>query len=415
MAAPAAKQSLERALGLWDLVGFGVASIMGSGGFNLIGEGVVQGGRYFPVALGFVIALFQGASKVYEEAYKAFRSNTSESDVVQQEFGSVAAKATGVTILGFNIFAVSTILVFAAKNMFPGGKWHGQIAVAILILGVMTAFSLKGIELNKTVITFFAACIVGLLALASSIGLIEGFGPGGTGPFEYPAKILEPKNFVQSVLFFYFILSGFDDLMKFTEETKEPDKDIPRSFFLANGVSALLTIGVSYAFVHVLTLKKGSGAPATNNAIGMIIESALGKPSAAIVYWVGIFLMLVTAFVSFLAITRYIYGLSEKIDSKSTDDERAGAFNTFLRWLRDLNAEKVPWRSVLFTFALTSGAILMNHTQTLVKISDLFLTLTMLFVSGAVTKMRLQKGEKPVIEGLTTAAFLGLLSTCCLG
>jgi basic amino acid/polyamine antiporter, APA family len=407
-------QQLKRALGLWDLVGFGIASIMGSGGFNLISEGVVQGGRWFPAAIALIATLFQGASKAYDEAYKVFKSNTAESDVVQQQFGSTASKLTGLSILGFNIFSVSTILVFAAKNLFPAGKWHGQIGIALLILSAMFGFSLKGIELDKQVIGFFAACIVGLLAFASAIGLVEGFGPNGTPPDAWPAALDKTPSFLKSVLFFYFILSGFDDLMKFTQESKDPDKDIPRSFYLSNGISTVLTTGVAYAFVHVLTLRRGSTTIPTKNAIGMILESALGPPTGTAIYWLGIFLMIVTAFVSFLAVTRYIYSLADKVDSYSTEDEKAGPFNRFLHWLQDLNAAAVPWRAVLLTFSLTSLGILMNHTETLVKISDFFLTLTMFSVTSAVTKMRLSKGEAPWIEGATATGFLGLLSTWLL-
>lgn len=55
--------SLAKSLNLFDLVGFGVASILGSGGFNLIGDGIRAGGAQFPLALGGVSLLFQGASK----------------------------------------------------------------------------------------------------------------------------------------------------------------------------------------------------------------------------------------------------------------------------------------------------------------------------------------------------------------
>lgn len=398
---------LDRVLGLTDLVAFGVASIMGSGGFNLISEGIVNGGPWFPAAIGLIATLFQGASKVYSEAYAAFKSNTAETDIVKQEFGSGTAAFTGLSILGFNIFSVSTILVFAAKNMFPKGTWSGQIGVAILILAAMTGFSLKGIELNKQVIGFFSACIVGLLAFASSIGLVEGLGPTGTAPDAYPDALSKTPNFATSIFFFYFILSGFDDLMKFTEETKDPDRDIPRSFYISNALSTLLTVGVAYAYVHVLTLQRRGQPLHTENAIGHIIESALGKPSAEIIYWLGIFLMLITAFVSFLAVTRYLYGLG--------DQKHPGRVGDILQWLQDLNAEKVPWRSVLMTFGLTAAGILMNHTHTLVRVSDLFLTLTMLTVSGAVTKYRWSKtGRVPWIEGLTAAGFAALLVECCV-
>lgn len=411
---PPQSQGLEKSLTLWDLLAFGLGSIMGSGGFNLIGEGVKQGGPLFPAAIGIVAALFQGASKVYQEAYTMFKSNTAESDVVEAALGRPASLFTAVSILGFNIFSVSTILVFAAKNIFPKGQWHGQIGLALVILGAMTSFSMKGIDLNKQAVGFFSTVIVGLLVFASSIGLVEGLGPGGTSATAFPAALSSTPSFMKSILFFYFVLSGFDDLMKFVQETKDPDNDIPRSFYMSNGISTLLVVGVAYAFVHVLTMRGGGGRAPTENAIGMIIESALGPPAGTMVYWLGIFLMIVTAFVSFLAVSRYMYALPERLDGGGADAEtKAGGLLGSLKALQELNAAKVPWRSVLLTFVLTAVGILMNHTETLVRITDVFLTLMLMMVSGAVAKLRWEKGEIPWIEGATAAGFTTLLFACC--
>ncbi len=399
-------KELKRALGLWDLTAFGVASIMGSGGFNLISKGVIEGGPWFPVALLLVALLFMGASKIYEEAYKLYKSNTTESDIVRDQIGQWAADLVSVSIMGFNVYSISTILVYAAQNIFPNGSWTGQVGFATLILSAMTGFSLKGIELNKSLINFFSATIIAILTFATGIGLVQGFGPSGTPPDAFPSVLKTTPNFVQSILFFYFTLSGFDDNMKFVEEAKNPDQDIPKSFYLSNGISAALTAGVAYAFVHVLTLMRKPPSQYVTNALGVIIESALGKPSSQIVYVLGIFLMLTTAFVSFLAGSRYLYSLVE--------DTKGAEAKEWLKWLDDLNSNNVPWRAILLSSGLVVSGLLLNHTQNLVRISDFFLTLVMFTVGAAVTKARWTKGEIPWIEGLTTAGFAGLLSTCCI-
>lgn len=57
--------NLNKTLTLKDLVLFGVISIFGSGGFNLIGRAITQGGPQWPLALGGAAALFLGSSKTY--------------------------------------------------------------------------------------------------------------------------------------------------------------------------------------------------------------------------------------------------------------------------------------------------------------------------------------------------------------
>lgn len=392
---PTPQGGLSKSLGLTDLLGLGIASILGSGGFNLVGQAVKDGGPWYPAALGAVGTLFFGASKVYTEAYKLYKSNTSESDAVKAAFGDGVSKITGLSILGFNLFSVSTILVFMSKTIFPKGTWHGQIGVALMALSAMTAFSLKGIDVNKGIVNFLSACIVGLLTTATTVGLVEGFGPYGPGAEAYPANLSPTPKFTESILYLYFVLAGFDALMKFVEETKEPERDIPRAFYMSNALSLLLVIGFSYAFIHALTLRP-TATVNPDNALGTILATALGPQSKHVAHWVGLFLMVTTAFVAFLSITRYLYGIGEEMEE--------------VQWLRELNEEKVPWKAVLVAFLFTAFGIVINHTSTLVKISDFFLTVVMVVVSAAITMLRWKSGEKPWVEAATTAGFAGLFA-----
>jgi hypothetical protein len=52
--------SLKKTLTLTDLIFFGIASIVGSGGFNLIGEAVMKGGDWWPAALAVAAAVLHG-------------------------------------------------------------------------------------------------------------------------------------------------------------------------------------------------------------------------------------------------------------------------------------------------------------------------------------------------------------------
>lgn len=408
VAAATLPKTLERSLGLKDLIYFGIATIMGSGGFNFIGEGVKQGGPLFPAAIAIVALLLQAASKVYHDAYKMFKTNTSESDVVKQQFGDSGGVFTALSILGFNVFSSSTLLVLAAKSIFPAASWGAQIGFALSLLGSMAAFSLKGIDVNKEFVNFFSMLIIGLLAFASAIGLWEGFDPAGTGLLAYPASLSKTPSFVGSILFFYFVLSGFDDLMKFAEEAKDPDKNLPASFYLSNALSTVLTIGVAYAFVHVLTLPKlGLGPGAEKNPLGVIIQSIFGATAGKGVFWLSVFLMLTSGFVDFLVVTRYLFGLAER--TRPSEPSGSHYLERF-SWLQELNEAKVPWKAVLTAVALIGGGILMNNIDVLVRISDVTLTFVLLSVTSAVGLAKWRKtGSVPWLEGATGAGFLGLL------
>lgn len=379
---------LQRSMEFSDLMAFGLCAIMGSGGFNLIGKGIREGGAHFPLALGGVATLFQGASLVYQRAYDAFKTNTAESDLVKEQFGDITAHVSSIAILLFNIISVSTIVVICSKQLFPRGSWSGQVSFAIALVAAMTGFSLTGIDMNKGFVNIFGFMVLALLTFATMLGFVEGAQKDTLPEFIPPTR----PNLYSSIMYFYFILAGFDALMKFAEEAKNPDKDLARSFYASNALATLMTLGICFAFV---VISAAHTIPQNDNVIAGIVESMLGKAAGSFTANLSIVLMLVTSFVSFLATTRYMYSLGKEIP--------------WLAAFSDLNTSKVPWKSVLITSIVACLAILNNHVFTLVKISDVALTVTLLLVSAAATKVQAVKGKLPLIEGATTGALVFLL------
>lgn len=382
---------LKRSLSFNDLLLFGVGTIIGSGGFNLIGNGILSGGAQFPLALGASALLFQGLSRVYQEAYNAFRTNTSESDIISQQFGPITSKISEVSIIGFNIICISTILIICAKLLFPNGSWPGQVSFAMTLLTIMTFFSLQGIDMNKEVVNTFSYTIIALLALVSSIGIFEF---GQMGDIQSAVTNAAP-DFTKSFIYFYFILAGFDALMKFSEEAMEPDKDIPRSFYASNAISTILTAGVCFSFLVVFSHKKFYGND--KNIVAEIIGLALGKYAGEFVGLLSIFLMVSTSFINFLATSRYMYSLGKEMPV-----------------LKTLNENKVPWVSVTVTFVIAALGLLANNVFFMVNVSDILLTITLLLVSAATTQAQIMKGVVPFVEGITTVS-LGAILYACFG
>jgi hypothetical protein len=82
--------------------------------------------------------------------------------------------------------------------------------------------------------------------------------------------------------------------------------------------------------------------------------------------------------------------------------------------LRELNEVKAPWKTILIVTAIIAIGILNNNVYELVKFSDIALTITLLLVSAAATKMQFEKGKLPLIEGATAAGLGALLSACIM-
>jgi amino acid transporter len=385
---------LERALTLTDLTLFGVAAIVGSGGFNLVGKAVRAGGSWWPVAFLISATLLLGASYAYTEAFAISGKNTAESDIVASVFGPVGEGVSICAILLFNIVSISTILVFCAQLLLPNGSWGLQVGAALAALGGMATFSLAGIDLNRVSIDVIAYILVAVLAGTSCLGLY--------GLSAAPATALPSgTSFTTSLLMIFFILAGFDSIMKFTEEAKDA-ADIPRAFFTANIISFILVAGVALAIQVWLFTGTGLSAGRESNALGHLFSVFAGSWILEPTKYLMTAFMLATTFIVFLSQTRYLFGLGEKFPTLSA--------------LKEVNSASVPYITVALVAGIAGLAILINHTETLVRLSDVGIIGILGLVAAAASITDWQSGAlvSSLVNGVTATGFAGLLGICAL-
>ena len=381
-------QGLKKSMILKDLVLFGILSILASGGFNLLGHAVIQAGPAWPATLLAAAAVFLGSAKTYAVAFQNFPSNTAESDLVQEEFGGIASAITAIGILIFNIVSISTILVFCSHIILPSASWTSQIALTISMIAAMSGFALQGIDINKSFLNSFSQLLILILAATSAIGV------GGLALKGYPQVFrVKGGSLVSSFFYFFFIMAGFDALMKFVEETKEPS-DIPKSFYLSNLISIILLIGVVLAYICWVDI---GSLKSYDNPIGEVFQVFLGGYTREIFIGFAVMFMVITSFVIFLVTTRYLYGLADEYP--------------VLAPLKSVNAAKVPDTAIYTTFGISSAVAFLNHTESLLRLTDLGLGIQLLTVAGAATVSQIKAGAFPLIEGATTAALTAVLAS----
>ena len=375
---------LNRTLKLTDLTLFGVASIMGSGGFNLIGEGVRHGGSLWPVALGISAVLLMGSAYSYAGAFSRFKTNTAESDMVRSVFGPWGEGVGSAAILTYNLVSVVVILVFCSKMILPTSSWCSQVTLTISMLASMAGLALLGIDLNKGLIDILTWLLIGILAIGSVMGLLS-FN-------ELKSRVTESGGFMTSLWLFFFVLVGFDAIMKFAEETKD-ERDIPMAFYLSNTVSIVMTVGIALA---ISVLVPNMSVSKEKNAIGWLFAAFVGNWVVEPFKWLVLVFLLLTTFVVFLATTRYLYGLSDSF--------------------KEVNANKAPWISIMSVFGLGSVVSLLNNTERLVMITDLGFAVIAALVAGSVAVADWRDGDTlgTTINGSTGLGFLGLLASAAV-
>jgi len=375
---------LSKTLSLTDLTLFGITSILGSGGFNLIGNALTEGGYKSGITLGASGALFLGSAYSYSYAREKYNSNTSETKIIESTFGSIGKNISIFSILFYNIFAIATILVLCSKLLFPTSSNFQQISFALMLLGLMTLSAFQKLEFNKEIINLFSWGIVILLSIISFIGtkafLSEEFG-----------NITFPKfNMYESFLYFFFILAGHDALIKFTEESKN-GSDIDKSMYYSIIISIILTAGVCLAALYFIDFKNDK----IENILAIIFDRGILNNSGKYITMISLIFMVITTFLGYLATTRYLYKLPE--DLKGLD------------FIKDNSNGNVSTISILLVTLFATLAILINHTSKLVEYTDIALITVLLLVSTSVFVDKYKKEEVSIIDGISSTGFLSVL------
>lgn len=375
---------LEKTLNLSDLILFGISSIVGSGGFNLVGNAIKEGGHQFPFMLLLSGALFTGSAKTYEYAHDTFKKNISETLLIESVFGVIGKNISILSILLYNIFSIATILVFCSKMLFPEATYFKQIGFALLILSMMGISAFQRLDFNKQIINGFSISIIALLSAVTAFG----FG-GLTKEISRPIFPTQ-TNLYESFLYFFFVLAGHDALIKFSEETKNLE-DIDTSMYLSIGLSVLLTAGLCLAAVVYIGDFKGN----VDNIVADIFEKVFSG-SGHYTTMIVIFIMVSTTFLGFLATIRYLYGIPSLEFMKDGNEESE-------------NKGNVSNKTILIVTIASALAILINHTSSLVELADVGLILVLLLVAASSFFDKMKKGEFSMLDGVTTGGFASVL------
>jgi hypothetical protein len=380
---------LTKTLTLPDLILFGITIILGSGGFNLIGDAIKNGSYYFPITLLGSGALFLGSANSYTYAHDKYKTNISESKLIESVFGSTGKNISIISILIYNIFAVATILSLSSKLLFPLATTSGQISFSLLLLLLMSLSAYQKLEINKEIVSVFSYGIILLIGFASLLGLtgLSGLTQSSLTMPLFPTKI----NLYESFLYFFFVLAGHDGLIKFSEETVNY-KDLDKSIYISILISIILVSGLSLsAIVWIKDFTKTN----LSNIVADIYEKSLDHGSHIYITILAIFLMIGTTFLSFLASIRYLYGITETIP--------------MLEFIRSGGDGNVSLNSIIIVSALCSIALMIQQLTSLVEVSDIALIFVLLLVSFSSFYDKYKNNETSTIDLSTSIGFIAVL------
>jgi APA family basic amino acid/polyamine antiporter len=294
------KIPLKRELGLFEVTLSGIGIILGAGIYALIGRGAGLAGNalWLSFTISAAIAIFTGLS--YAELSAMFPRAGAEYEYVKSAFGIRAASVIGWLIILSGIIGASTVaLGFAGYASALSG-----IDRALLSVGLIVGLSLlltRGIKFTTLFAILFTFIEMAGLVLIILIG-IPSF-----GRVDYLEMPLGLPGVLTAASLVFFAYIGFEDVVKLAEETREPERNIPRGLLVAMAVSIFLYILVSISAVSVV----GWEALAASEApFATVAGQALGSGASLLLSGIALFATANTVLLMLLASSRISYGMA---------------------------------------------------------------------------------------------------------
>ena len=389
------KPELKRALGLFDVTMAGVGIILGAGIYALIGiaAGIAGNATWLGFFISALIAILTGLS--YAELTSMYRGDSGEDQYVNHAIGRKFA-----LFVSYSIIAAGFISAAAVAIAF-GGYLRGLVNIPILVGATLAVLltsyiNYKGIkETSKINIISTSVELIGLLFIIflgfSSFGNVDYFNmPNGfTGVLSTAALV-------------FFAYMGFESIIKLSEETKDPEKTIPKAIVLSILIASVIYILVAISAVSIIgwdTLAK-SEAP-----LALAAQAVLGSKAFIVLAVIALVSTSNTVLITMVTTSRLIYGMAKE-----------KGLPKFLSYVHKVN--KTPSNAVWVLSAVTFLFVLFGNLEFVANLTNLFLFITFASVNLSLIILRYnnskmkRKFKAPLNIGkFPVLAMLGFLSS----
>ena len=364
------KSGLKRELGLIEVTLSGVGIILGAGIYALIGKAAGLAGNSLWLSFGIsaVIALFTGLS--YAELSSMFPKAGAEYEYIKNAFGKVIAFIIGWLIILSGILGASTVAL--GFGGYFSSLFNTTVIPSAVILIVLLSFILfLGIKESA----FFA--IVFTLIETAGLVFIALIGVPHLGNVDYFEMPLGVKGMFEASALVFFAYMGFEGIVKLSEETKNPEKTIPKSLILALLISIILYILVALGSVSVMGWDELAKSEAP---LADIAFTALGPDAFVLLSVIALFATANTALLMMLASSRISYGMA---GSSSLPSVLARIHQT----------RRTPWVAIFIIMLLSILFIFSGDIGLVANITNYTLFVTFIVINATVITLRYKNPE----------------------
>lgn len=364
-----------KTLGLYELIAIGVGGMIGGGIFSVLGLAVGISGHAAPIAfsIGSLIALSAGYS--YVRLALTFCKDGASFTYLERAFPDklyIAGISGWVIVIGY----VGTLALYAftfgayATHLFGlEGSQLMRVIFSISVLAIFMTINILGAKLMGRSEDIIVYLKIILLAILGTVGFFTLKSAHFTPLLN---KGLASVFLGGAVIFVAF--EGFQLITNAVEETKNPEKNIPRGVFSAIIVTSVIYITIT--IVAVGNLDAGALMGAKEYALAVVSAPILGK-------WGVLLVDIAAIFATSSAINGTLFGSSRLASEMATDSLAPRIFSFHRR-------TDIPIIAIVIITALASLFTLFGKLDVIATFSSV----TFLIVSIAVTVANLKLHKK---------------------
>lgn len=292
---------LSRSLSLTDIIFLTMGVILGAGIYAIIGEAAGMAGNM--LWLGFFTAGFVAllSALSYAEFVSRFPDAGGSFEYIKQAFGNTTALVFGTGTVFTGIIASAAIAISFADYL--GQLWDISDSLAIIgiviILGGVNVIGIKHSSVTNIVATIVT--VLGLLFVVV-LGIPEW---GSVDYLEMPSDGINGILSAGALTFFAYV--GFEDVVKTSEETKDPKKTVSKGIVMAGLMVIVIYILVAVSTVSLKDYQElaGSGSP-----LALAIEGSTGKIGLTAIVVVALFATANSILTNILGTARLVFDIA---------------------------------------------------------------------------------------------------------
>lgn len=385
---------LKRKIGLFGLTSSGVGMILGAGIYALIGRatGVAGNSVWISFLFGAFISSFTGLS--YAELSSMIPKAAAEVSYAGEAFkGDLAPFLVGWIIIFTETVSISTVTL-GFSGYFKGLFGAPIIVTSVVLIGLLSLLNFVGIEESSRINIVFT------VIEASGLLLIIVLGVPYLGRVNYFDVSQGVHGVLKASALVFFAYLGFEDIVNLAEESKNPEKDVPRGLILSVVITALLYVFVAVAVVSLADWQK---LGLSNAPLAYAASISLGQSAFLAMSVIALFATSNTVLILLIVASRMIYGMARDgfLPHKFSRISRRGT----------------PWVAILIVMVLSFSFVLVGNIGFVAEITNFGTFITFASVNLTAIWLRYRKPEwkRPFKTPITVAnipliPLLGLLS-----